>query len=125
MLHLNATIAIAALSLAALGLAGLPAAALAKAPAFTGTWAANLAQCPNRQDSPDAPMILTAAGYDQHEAHCTFSNLKRKGKTWTAHEACSVEGDPQNSKIKIRVRGSRLTYATANGGAPWILWRCP
>jgi hypothetical protein len=95
----------------------------AKAPAFTGTWGTNTAQCANPQDVQDAPMIVTAAGYDQHETHCTFSNIKRRGLNWMMKASCSVEGDQQVEPLSLTVKGDRLTYRWGTG-APQKLVRC-
>ena len=62
---------------------------------FAGTWAADLANCKTPQSRQDAPLILSAKGYDQHETHCKFSGLKPAGAgEWTAAAQCSVEGLP-------------------------------
>lgn len=96
----------------------------ARAAEFAGTWAADLATCKTPQDSPDAPLILTAKGYDQHEAHCTFEGLKSIGPgEWSGKAGCSVEGDTQSFPVELTLSGDILTL-TEDGTARDLL-RCP
>lgn len=96
----------------------------AQAAEFAGTWAADLSTCKTDQESPDAPLVLSAKGYDQHEAHCTFDGLKSSGPgEWSAAASCSVEGDTQSFAVKITVSGDTLTL-TEDGAARDLL-RCP
>ncbi len=105
---------------AMIGFAALPA----QAADFAGTWAADLAQCKTGQDSQDAPLVLTAKGYDQHEAHCTFDGLKSSGAgEWSGKAACSIEGDQQSIDVTLTVSGDTLTL-TEDGAARDLL-RCP
>ncbi len=105
---------------AMIGLAAIPA----HAADYAGTWAADLAQCKTGQDSQDAPLILTANGYDQHEAHCKFEGLKSSSAgEWGGKAACSVEGDKQTIDVKLTVSGDTLTL-TEDGAARDLL-RCP
>lgn len=91
---------------------------------YAGKWAADLAQCKTGQDSQDAPLILTAKGYDQHEAHCTFDGLKSSGAgEWAGKAACSIEGDKQTIDVKLTISGDTLTL-TEDGAARDLL-RCP
>lgn len=91
---------------------------------FAGTWAADLSTCKVAQDSPEAPLVLSAKGYDQHEAHCTFGGLKSSGPgEWSATASCSVEGDTQSFPVKITLSGDTLTL-TEDGAARDLL-RCP
>jgi hypothetical protein len=111
---------IAALVVAAMGLAALPA----HAADYAGTWSADLAQCKTGQDSQEAPLILTARGYDQHEAHCKFDGLKSSGPgEWAGKAACSVEGDSQSIDVKLTLSGDTLTLR--EDGAARDLLRCP
>ena len=94
------------------GLASLPA----QAADYAGTWAADLTQCKTGQDSPDAPLILTAKGYDQHEAHCTFASVQKTGSaSWRMRARCSVEGDRQAHTFDISVDGRTLTLRDGYG----------
>jgi hypothetical protein len=105
---------------AILVLAALPA----RAADFAGTWAADLTNCKTGQDSRDAPLVLTAKGYDQHEAHCTFEGLSASGPAeWSGKAACSVEGDSQSVAVKLTLSGDTLTL-TEDGAARDLL-RCP
>jgi hypothetical protein len=91
---------------------------------YSGTWAADLATCKVGQDSPDAPVVLTAKGYDQHEAHCSFEGLEPSGPgEWSGKASCSVEGDAQSFAVKLTVSGDTLTL-TEDGAARDLL-RCP
>jgi hypothetical protein len=90
---------------ALLALSALPAAAQA----YVGTWASDPAQCRNGQEVEDAPMIMKAKRYDQHETHCTFSSVTRRGAAWTVKARCDVEGDKQNASFQMEVVGDTLT----------------
>jgi hypothetical protein len=105
---------------AMIGLAAMPA----HAADYAGRWAADLTKCQTGQDSPDAPLILTAKGYDQHEAHCKFDGLKSAGAgEWAGKAACSIEGDSRSVDVKLTVSGDTLTL-TEDGAARDLL-RCP
>lgn len=96
----------------------------ARAADFAGTWAADLATCKAAQDRPDAPLVLTSKGYDQHEAHCTFEGLKSIGPgEWSGKAGCSVEGDTQSFPVELTLSGDILTL-TEDGAARDLL-RCP
>lgn len=87
----------------------------ASAPAFVGTWGNDAAQCAVPQELQGAPMVISASGYDQHEAHCKFSNLKGNGPTWTLKALCSVEGDQQIEELTLTVKGNTLTITDDYG----------
>lgn len=104
--------------------AALPATA-ADEPAYVGTWGAK-GQCKNAQESTDAPMIVTKDGYDQHEAHCKFTEVTQKNaKTWNVKATCTVEGAEQPEAMTLKVSGKKLTI-TGEGGsaASRVLRRC-
>ncbi len=86
--------------------------ALAPLPAFAqayvGTWAADPAQCRNGQEVQEAPMIVQAKRYDQHEEHCTFSSVTKSGAAWSVKARCQVEGSAQTANFKIEVSGDTL-----------------
>ncbi|MGD9815969.1 MAG: hypothetical protein AB7Q23_15115 [Hyphomonadaceae bacterium] len=68
----------------------------ANATAFVGTWAADAAGCAIPQDEMGAPHVFTLEGYDQHEAHCTFTSVDRIGDNgFRVVGDCTVEGDEQ------------------------------
>lgn len=90
---------------------------------FEGTWASDAAQCPNDQSSQDAPLVLTATTYDQHEAHCKLSSVTQDQGTWSAKAKCSVEGDEQEGTFAFIVDGDKLTIRDDNGERN--LSRCP
>ncbi len=91
---------------------------------FAGTWAADLANCKTPQSRQDAPLILSAKGYDQHETHCKFSGLKPAGAgEWTAAAQCSVEGDTHSFDVRLTLSGQTLTLSEDGGGRD--LLRCP
>jgi hypothetical protein len=100
-----------------------PASANGKDPAYVGTWASQPAQCKaDQSDQEKAPLIMRRNGYDQHETHCTFSNIRAKGGTWTVRAACSVEGDKQTHALTLSVADNRLTMRDEHG--PRVLQRC-
>lgn len=77
---------------------------------FAGTWGTDLEQCKRPQDEAEAPMVLTDKGYDQHEAHCTFSKVTPTGAgTWKVEAACTVEGNEQTDSMDLALTGDTLT----------------
>lgn len=112
-----APVIIAGLTLA---LAAVPASAAD----YSGTWAADLDSCKVAQDSPEAPLVVTSKGYDQHEAHCKFQDLKSSGPgEWSGTANCSVEGDNQTVAVGLTVSGNTLTLTEDGTGRD--LLRCP
>jgi hypothetical protein len=107
------------LALAAAALIGgamLSAGALAQQPAYVGTWASKPAQCRLSQGGQHAPLIMRRDGYDQHETHCRFSNIRAKGRsTWRLRAACSVQGDRQTLTLTLTVSKNRLTIRNRYG----------
>lgn len=81
----------------------------AQAPAYVGTWGSDAAQCKLDQSEENAPMIVKANRYDQHETHCTFSSVRKRGSGWDVQARCQVDGDKQNPKFRIEVSGGKLT----------------
>ena len=45
---------------------------------YVGTWGTGPAQCALGQDEEDAPLVMTATGYDQHKIHCRFKSVTVK-----------------------------------------------
>lgn len=106
-------------------LAGILAstAAAAEQPAYVGTWASDPKQCSRDQGMPDAPLILAARRYDQHEAHCTFGRVKKTGPaTWQTRASCLVEGSKQKERFTLTVNGDVLRLA--DGAGARTLRRC-
>jgi hypothetical protein len=98
-------------------------AAQAQSPAYVGTWASNPLQCVIDQSLQAAPLILSAKRYDQHEAHCDFTSVKKiAGNAWRARARCSVEGDRSRSVMTMAVKGNMLTIR--DGGIARTLMRC-
>jgi hypothetical protein len=86
------------------------------AQAYVGTWGTNAAQCRVDQSRQNAPLVLGRSRYDQHEAHCTFSSVRKTGtSSWQMRARCSVEGDRQSHTFNISVEGNRLTFADRYG----------
>ena len=110
------------LAAAALALA-VPSGALAKSPAYVGTWASEAAQCKAGQEMENAPMVMQARRYDQHETHCTFASVTARGATWAVKARCQVEGDTQRLNFTLAVSGNTLTMK--EGGGTRTLQRCP
>jgi hypothetical protein len=97
--------------------------ALAQSPGYVGTWASNAKQCAIDQSMQGAPLILKRNGYDQHEAHCTFTSVTAAGAdTWRVRARCSVEGDRQNHTLTLTVKGNRLTLRDERGARTMV--RC-
>jgi|GEM_PF-3254855 len=90
---------------------------------FAGTWGSDAAQCAVPQDMQGAPMILTEVGYDQHEAHCSFTKVTPSGDgQWKVEGTCSVEGDEQTMAWDMSVAGDTLSIS--EGGYTNALKRC-
>lgn len=90
---------------------------------FAGTWGSDAAECAMPQDMQGAPMILTEAGYDQHEAHCSFTKVSSNSEAkWTIEGTCSVEGDEQTMAWEVSVKGDALSIT--EGGYTKTLKRC-
>ncbi len=104
------------------GVAALALAACSPAPAsFAGTWGTDLEQCKKQQDNADAPMIVTDKGFDQHEAHCTFTKVTATGAgAWKVESACTVEGNEQPDTMDLTLAGDTLTVNNTTK-----LVRCP
>jgi hypothetical protein len=89
--------------------------ALAANPAYVGTWGVSAAQCKVPQDQQGAPMVMAARRFDSHEAHCTFTSVKRVGGAWRIATRCSVEGDKQAHIYAVKVTGNVLTMTDTAG----------
>lgn len=96
---------------------------LAADPAYVGTWSANVAKCAVPQSMQEAPMIVAADRYDQHEAHCTFSSVKKIKSGWRVAAKCMVEGDTVAVSFTLAVEGSTLTMQ--EGKLSRTFRRCP
>lgn len=95
---------------------GLLADAGAAAAAYVGKWASAPQQCARDQSHPQAPMVIAARRYDQHETHCTFARVRRlDAASWRVHARCSVEGDRQRHTFTLRVSGRTLAMTNAAG----------
>ena len=94
---------------ATLALAASPA--FAADPAYVGTWGVSVAQCRIPQERQGAPMVIRAKGYDQHEAHCDFTTVKKTGTVWNVAAACSIEGDKQKDAFTLKVVDDTLVLA--------------
>ena len=86
--------------------------AMAATPNYAGTWAANPAQCKVPQERQGAPMILTAKGYDQHEAHCNFASVRKVRRGWRMAANCTVEGNPQRDTFTVKVSGDTMVMTS-------------
>ncbi|MCH9806619.1 MAG: hypothetical protein K0U74_02705 [Alphaproteobacteria bacterium] len=84
-------------------------------PAFVGTWGKDAQQCSISQELQGAPMVITADGYDQHEAHCKFADLRGVGPSWTMKALCSVEGDQQIEQLTLTAKGDTLDFIDEYG----------
>ena len=107
-------------AMTALALAGCSPAATS----FAGTWGVDQAQCKIPQEMAEAPIVLTEKGYDQHEAHCTFSKVTSTGPgAWKAEGACTVEGNEQTTTMELVMKGDTLTIDPGPNAKPLV--RCP
>lgn len=112
----------AAMLIAAASTGTSPASAAERS--FAGTWSQDAKSCKLAQEVQGAPVIMTAKGYDQHEAHCAFKSVKRmKGNSWRIKASCMVEGDAQADTFTLRVAGDTLFWSHG-AGAAMRLQRC-
>lgn len=107
------TLTALAISLAAQALAAFPA--HAADPAYVGTWASDLAQCGVAQDRPEAPLVISKDGYDQHETHCRFTSVEGEDGDWRVTSVCTVEGSTQPYDFTLTVSGATLTVTDETG----------
>jgi hypothetical protein len=92
-------------------------------PSYVGFWASTPAQCNNPQESPDAPIMMTAGGYHQHETHCTFEKVERGGPgEYKILQSCIVDGDKQRDTLEFKVVGDYLILRPDGQSA--TLMRC-
>jgi hypothetical protein len=84
-------------------------------PAYAGTWASDLAQCKAGQDSQEAPLVLSADSYDQHETHCKFKSADGADNSWKVTSDCTIEGAAQPYDFTLTVSGDTLTVADDTG----------
>ncbi len=86
----------------------LVAPAQAAAPGYVGTWGVDANQCQKAQDAPGAPIVFTANGYDQHEAHCTFTSIAPSANGWKINANCTVEGTMQTDAFTLETDDDEL-----------------
>lgn len=96
--------------------------AFAEEPPFVGTWSLDPAFCSAGQETADAPLVIGADRYDQHESHCSFKSVAAAGSDWRVKSECTVEGSPLDYDFTLTVSGNTLTF-TDSGGARDFL-RC-
>lgn len=108
---------------AVLALAAVAASPAAAQTSYAGKWASNGLECLLDQSVPGAPLLLQASRYDQHEAHCSFSSVRKSGPgSWQVRATCSVEGDRQRHRFTMSVAGDTLTIRDRRGAR--TLLRC-
>jgi hypothetical protein len=107
----------ACFAVAAAALLSVPLSSQARAedPAYVGTWASDLAQCKTPQDSQEAPLVLSADSYDQHETHCKFKSAEGADNSWKVASDCTIEGAAQPYDFTLTVSGDTLTVADDTG----------
>lgn len=92
-------------------------------PSYVGFWASHPAQCDTPQESPDAPIMMTAGGYNQHETHCTFDKIERGAPgEYTIAQSCIVDGARQRDTLNFKVVGDYLILRP--DGHSTTLMRC-
>lgn len=106
----------ASIATASIGIVTALGTTAASAQSYVGTWAANPVQCAIDQSLQGAPMIVRRNGYDQHEAHCRFTNIRKSGAaSWRVRARCTVEGDRQSHTFTISVNGPSMTIRDKRG----------
>jgi hypothetical protein len=81
-----------------------------EAPApFDGTWAVDAASCAIPQEQEGAPHVFTVEGYDQHESHCSFSNvIPYSENEWRIGASCTIDGDDMQTAFDLSLDGDTL-----------------
>jgi hypothetical protein len=97
---------------------------------YVGTWGTGPAQCALGQDQEDAPLVMTATGYDQHKIHCRFKSVTPKAdtaggapQTWHISAECSGRGSKEAYEFTLLLRQNSLTFRDDLGDR--VLERCP
>lgn len=97
---------------------------------YTGTWGTGPAQCVLGQEEEDAPLIMTATGYDQHKVHCTFKSVTAKAGTtagspqsWHVSAECARGGGNEPYDFTLLLQDNTLTFHDNIGDR--VLQRCP
>lgn len=92
-------------------------------PSYVGFWASRPAQCDMPQESPDAPIMMTAGGYNQYETHCTFEKVQRGAPgEYKMVQSCIVDGAKQRDTLEFKVVGDYLILRPDHESA--TLMRC-
>jgi hypothetical protein len=107
---------------ACLALAMTAAAARAETPSYVGTWSLDPSNCSAPQENANAPLVIAADRYDQHETHCTFRSAEASGADWTVKSECTVEGSATPYDFTLTVSGDTLTFTDSNGPRDFL--RC-
>jgi len=105
-----------------------PSAQIFTPPAYFGTWGRTAKQCEQFQEVEDAPLILTEQGLDQYETHCYFTEIDQKSDTdWLMSASCSVQGDEQETDIRLTVFGDKLAinYSGSENAPERLMMKCP
>lgn len=93
-----------------------PSAQIFTPPAYFGTWGRSAQQCEKFQEVEEAPLILTEQGLDQYETHCYFTEIDQKSDTdWLMSASCSVQGDEQETDIRLTIFGDKLAINYSGG----------
>jgi|JI10StandDraft_1071094.scaffolds.fasta_scaffold52043_4 hypothetical protein len=92
-------------------------------PSYVGFWASHPSQCDTPQESPDAPIMMTAGGYNQFETHCTFEKVERGAPgEYKIQQSCIVDGDKQRDTLEFKVVGDYMILRPDGQSA--TLMRC-
>jgi hypothetical protein len=97
---------------------------------YIGTWGTGPAQCALGQEREDAPLIITATGYDQHRVHCSFKSVKANAQTaegspqiWRITAECAAEKISEPYEFTLLLQDNTLTFRDNIGDR--VLERCP
>ena len=97
---------------------------------YIGTWGTGPAQCVLGQEEEDAPLIITATGYDQHKVHCTFKSVTAKAdiaegspQSWHISAECAKAESNEPYNFTLLLQDNILTFHDDVGDR--VLQRCP
>jgi uncharacterized membrane protein len=90
---------------------------------FVGQWAPTAQACrPQLNQSGLLPATISEQGAWAGETTCTFQRRRQSGSAWTMVAACSDQRSRWTAKVRLEVRGDRLTWSSERGSQTYV--RC-
>jgi hypothetical protein len=90
---------------------------------FVGQWAPTAQACrPQLNQSGLLPATINEQGARAGETTCRFQRRRQSGTAWTVVAACSDQRSQWTAKVRLEVRGDRLTWSSERGSQNYV--RC-